>query len=188
MRYLEKEHAAGGPKPYAALHHRLDMETSGLILFALDREVNRALGAAFQKRRIRKEYLAWIEGVPGKEEWTEDRDIGKKAGKYTAMPKGRGIEAVTSFRVLHREADRALVLAVPHTGRTHQIRIHLAAGGHPVIGDRAYGAKPAGRLFLHALRLTLKHPAGAEVVVLEAPLSADWPSAPGSAIPPSPRA
>ncbi len=188
LRYLEKERSSGGQAPYAALHHRLDAETSGVMLFALARQVNRSLGEAFQKRRILKEYLAWIEGTPEKDEWTEDRAIGKKGGRYVSAPPGRGLEAVTTFRVLHREAGRSLVVAVPHTGRTHQIRIHLAAGGHPIVGDRAYGAKPAGRLFLHALRLTLKHPARGEPVVLEATLSDEWPSAAGQSIPPAPPA
>ncbi len=188
LRYLEKERSSGGHGPYAALHHRLDMETSGVMLFALAREVNRTIGAAFQKRRILKEYLAWVEGMPGKDGWTENRDIGKKGDKYVAVPSGRGLGAVTDFGVIHREAGRSLILAVPHTGRTHQIRIHLAAAGYPIVGDRAYGAAPAGRLFLHALRLTLKHPVRGGPVVLEAPISAEWPSAAGQVIPPAPRA
>ncbi|MFZ2446353.1 MAG: RluA family pseudouridine synthase [Syntrophobacteraceae bacterium] len=182
LRYLEKE---GGPGPYAALHHRLDMETSGVMLFALDKEVNRALGAAFEKKRVRKEYLAWVEGVPGMDEWTEDSNIGKSGGRYGTARRGEGRTAVTVFRALHRERDRALVLAQPLTGRTHQIRIHLAARGHPVVGDRAHGAKTAARLFLHAFRLSLKHPANQRPLILEAPLPPEWPLPPGLALPPA---
>jgi len=145
------------------------METSGVMLFALDKEVNRALGAAFEKKRVRKEYLAWVEGVPELDEWTEDFNIGKSGGRYGAARRGEGRTAVTVFRTLHRERDRSLVQAVPLTGRTHQIRIHLAARGHPVAGDRAHGAKPAARLFLHAFRLSLKHPAHQTSLILEGP-------------------
>jgi len=155
---------------YAALHHRLDMETSGVLLFTLEKKVNESLGRAFRERRVKKEYLAWVEGFPKDESWTSRSDIGKVGGKYTAVRKGKGKEAQTLFRVLRREEGRTLVLASPVTGRTHQIRIHLAEGGHPVLGDRAYGAKPDKRLFLHAWRLALKHPVSGELLSLEAPV------------------
>jgi len=155
-----------GPQPvpaskcplYAAIHHRLDRETSGVLLFALEKKVNGSLGSAFRQRRVKKEYLAWVEGSPKQDSWTSDADIGQVGGKYTAVRKGEGKEAQTNFRVLRREEGRTLVLAVPLTGRTHQIRIHLAEAGCPVLGDRSYGAKPDKRLYLHAWRLTLKHP------------------------------
>ncbi len=165
----------GGAKPYAALHHRLDRETSGVILFGLDRGVNAALGRSFQAGLVRKEYLALVEGSPAADSWSSEREIGKVGGKYCAVPTGQGKTARTSFEVLRRERDFAVVLARPATGRTHQIRIHLAEGGHPVAGDRAYGAKPAPRLYLHAMRLSLKHPALGTVLVLEAPVPPDWP-------------
>jgi len=153
-------HLAGEQRsePYAAIHHRLDRETSGVLLFALEKKANRSLGSAFRERRVEKEYLAWVEGSPKQDSWTSDSDIGKLGGKYTAAKKGEGKEAQTIFRVLRREEARTLVLAAPLTGRTHQIRIHLAEAGHPVLGDRSYGAKPDKRLYLHAWRLTLEHP------------------------------
>lgn len=155
LRHLSSEQ---GSLSYAALHHRLDRETSGVLLFALDKKVNRSISSAFRERRVKKEYLAWVEGSPGDDSWTSDSDIGKIGGRYTAVEKGRGKEAQTLFKVLRREGTRTLVLADPLTGRTHQIRIHLAEAGHPVLGDRSYGAKPDKRLYLHAWRLTLKHP------------------------------
>ena len=99
--------------------------------------------------------------------------LGKSGGKYTAVKKGEGKKAETLFRVLRREEDRTLVLASPLTGRTHQIRIHLAEAGHPVVGYRAYGAKPDRRLYLHAWRLTLKHPVPGEPISFEAPVPAE---------------
>ncbi len=173
LRYLARGETT---ERYAALHNRLDRETSGVLLFALEKRVNEPLGRAFQQRRVKKEYLAWVEGAPKNDFWTSDSEIGKIGGKYTAVRKGEGKKAETLFRVLRREAGRTLVLASPLTGRTHQIRIHLAEAGHPVAGDRAYGAKPDRRLYLHAWRLMLKHPVSGERLCLEAPVPADWPA------------
>ncbi|MGC9193889.1 MAG: RluA family pseudouridine synthase [Syntrophobacteraceae bacterium] len=164
-----------GAVPYAGLHHRLDMETSGLLLFALERKANEPLARAFRERKVKKQYLAWVEGFPQRDFWTCEADIGKVGGKYKTVGKGEGKEARTLFNVLSRKDGRSLVLAVPLTGRTHQIRIHLALGGHPIAGDRAYGAKPDQRLFLHAWRLTLKHPVSGNVLNLQAPVPAGWP-------------
>ncbi len=173
QRYLSAEKTK---ERYCALHHRLDMETSGLLLFSLDRKANEPLGRAFSERGVKKQYLAWVEGRPEEDSWTDDSDIGKTGGKYRAVAGGK--EARTSFTVLGRGENRSLVLAVPFTGRTHQIRIHLARAGHPVAGDRAYGAKPDSRLYLHAWRLTLKHPVSGKVLSLEAPVPGGWPEAP----------
>lgn len=163
---------------YAALHNRLDMGTSGVLLFALDRKVNEALARAFRERRVEKEYIAWVEGSPKEDSWVCDSDIAKAGGKYKAVRKGEGKEARTFFRVLRREGGRSLISAVPLTGRTHQIRIHLAQAGHPVAGDRAYGARPDKRLYLHAWRLALNHPSSGKPLSLEAPVPADWPAVP----------
>ncbi len=163
---------------YGALHHRLDRETSGVLLFAIARKANEPLGRAFRERKVKKEYLAWVEGYPQSDFWSEDREIGKVAGKYRAVDTGKGKPARTSFTVLCRKEGRSLVSAVPETGRTHQIRIHLALAHHPVAGDRAYGAKPDRRLYLHARRLTLNHPVSGKLLCLEAPVPPDWPEAP----------
>jgi 23S rRNA pseudouridine1911/1915/1917 synthase len=171
MRHLAGEHS---PEPYAALHHRLDRETSGVLLFALSKKVNASLSRAFRERRIKKEYFAWVEGSPRQDSWTSVSDVGKVGGKYTTVKKGEGKEAQTIFRVLHREESRALVLANPLTGRTHQIRIHLAEAGHPVMGDRSCGAKPDKRLYLHAWRLTLKHPVYRKPISFESPVPEEF--------------
>ena len=132
----------GRSRPYAALHHRLDRETSGLMIFALEKKANQLLGRAFQEKLIEKQYLAWVEGTPERESWTEEGEIGKKGGKYKAVQQGEGKKAKTLFQVMRREERRALMLASPLTGRTHQIRIHLAQCGHPIVGDTEYGAEP----------------------------------------------
>ncbi len=175
VRHLQK----GESSRYVAIHNRLDRETSGLIVFSLQKSANDPLGRAFQQRRVKKEYLAWVEGVPEKDSWTCDSEIRKTGGKYTEAEKGGGKKAETLFRVLRREEGRTLILASPLTGRTHQIRIHLALAGHPVVGDRAYGAKPDRLLYLHAWRLTLEHPVSGKLLTFEAPVPPEWPVAPG---------
>lgn len=181
LRHLAAEGRA--PAPYAALHHRLDKETSGVMVFALDRAVNRRLGDSFQERRVVKDYLAWVDGTPALDRWTAAEDICRKEGRYRTCPPGQGKPAQTLCRVVFRAADRALVAARPVTGRTHQIRLHLAARGHPVIGDRLYGKTAADRLYLHALRLRLPHPKLGSELVLNAPVPDQWPEPREPAIP-----
>jgi 23S rRNA pseudouridine1911/1915/1917 synthase len=166
--------AEGVSNPYVALHHRLDRETSGVMIFALDRSANRRLGAGFEQKKIKKEYLAWVDGRPPRDAWVSREDIGRSGGRYVACGRGRGKSAETAFQVIHATADRTLVLARPLTGRTHQIRLHLVAAGHPVVGDRLYGGPAAPRLYLHAHRLALSHPATGAPLTLTAPLPPDW--------------
>jgi 23S rRNA pseudouridine1911/1915/1917 synthase len=171
VRHLRAQKKGGR---HAGLHHRLDMETSGVLLFALDTKVNEPIARAFRESRVKKEYLARVEGCPATDSWTCEADIGKVGGKYKAVGRGEGKPARTFFRVLSRREDRSVVMASPVTGRTHQIRIHLALAGHPVAGDRAHGAKPDNRLYLHAWRLAVKHPISGKVLSLEAPVPDDW--------------
>jgi 23S rRNA pseudouridine1911/1915/1917 synthase len=170
-RHLRKNTA----HPYIALHHRLDRETSGVMVFALDRSINRSLGRAFEYKEVVKDYLAWMEGAPSEECWQVTADIGRRAGSYVAGPRGTGKPAQTVFRVLHREEERTLVWARPLTGRTHQIRLHARDCGHPLLGDRLYGGRAAPRLYLHAQRLVLAHPRTQSPLVLCAPLPPAWP-------------
>jgi 23S rRNA pseudouridine1911/1915/1917 synthase len=171
LRHLKKE---GPQPPYLALHHRLDKETSGVMLFATDRSVNRRMGKAFEQHGVKKEYLAWVGGNPSRKEWTVTDDIGRSGGRYRVTPKGQGKDAETFFEVVSR-GDDSLIRARPLTGRTHQIRLHLKASGHPVVGDILYGGKRAKRLFLHAYRLTLRHPVYDSELSLTAPIPDDWP-------------
>jgi len=171
QRYLKKESSADA---YIALHHRLDRETSGIILFSIEKGANRQLGSSFQLHQVTKDYLAWVAGSPGDEQWTSSEDIGRKNGRYCAFPMGQGKAAETAFRVLRRDIGRTLVWARPKTGRTHQIRLHLAAKGIPILGDRLYGKEKAERLFLHAFRMILPHPVTKASLVLTAPVPPDW--------------
>jgi 23S rRNA pseudouridine1911/1915/1917 synthase len=178
-RYLERE----AKTPYVALHHRLDRETSGVMLFALHRSVNLKLGNAFQAHQVSKDYLSWVDGDPSQDCWIASEDISRKAGRYCTCPKGEGKTASTEFIVLHREPERAMVLARPLTGRTHQIRLHLAACGHPVVGDRLYGRGKSGRLHLHAFRLKLPKTVNGSELTITAPLPPEWPPFPQETIP-----
>jgi 23S rRNA pseudouridine1911/1915/1917 synthase len=172
FRYLEGE---GCRDPYVALHHRLDRETSGVMIFAVDRSVNALLGRAFQQHRVVKDYLAWVSGIPAREHWVSSLDIGRTKGRYCAFPKGQGKAAETAFQVLFSAEELSLLLARPKTGRTHQIRLHLSAAGHPVLGDRLYGGRPPNRLYLHAYRLSIPHPLTHSRLALTAPIPPDWP-------------
>lgn len=183
FRHFERK---GASSPYVALHHRLDQETSGVMVFALDRSANRSLGEAFEHRKVEKDYLAWVKGKPSEACWISNEDIGRKGGRYCVFPRGHGKHAETAFQVIHAEADHTLLRARPLTGRTHQIRLHLAAAGHPILGDRLYGGPPSKRLYLHAYRLTLPHPITKSELVLTAPVPSDWPPPHSITIPAEP--
>lgn len=177
--------AAGGEER-PGIVHRLDRDTSGLLLVAKEERVRRALQRQFKTRQVRKVYLALLDGslqpVRGRIEAPLGRDPHHRQ-RFAVLPDGR--EAVTEYRVLERFAhlsgpaagDYTLAEVEPKTGRTHQIRVHLAAIGHPVTGDRVYGRRrtslPLSRQFLHAWRLEFTHPLGGQRMGFEAPLPAD---------------
>jgi 23S rRNA pseudouridine1911/1915/1917 synthase len=176
--------ASGDQRP--GIVHRLDRDTSGLILIAKSEQVRRALQRQFQERQVHKAYLALLEGhlqpSSGRIEAPLGRDP-RHRQRMAVVPGGR--EAVTEYHVLERFAhavgpvagDYTLVEAEPLTGRTHQIRVHLASIGHPVVGDVVYGRRkrrlPVPGQFLHAHRLGFSHPVTAEHLELEAPLPED---------------
>jgi 23S rRNA pseudouridine1911/1915/1917 synthase len=155
--------------------HRLDRETSGLLLFARSAAVRDHLRAGWG--RVAKAYLAVVEGEPRppagtiRNFLTEGKDLRVRA---SAGPRPGSKAAITRYRLVSSRHGRSLVEVELGTGRKHQIRVHLAGLGCPVIGDRAYGAAtdPAGRLGLHAWRLALDHPATGRRVELESPLPA----------------
>ena len=153
--------------------HRLDRETSGLLLFARSPAVRDRLQASWD--RVRKTYLAVVEGEPRPREGvvrtflTEGKDLRVRA---SAGPRPGAREAVTRYRVDGTRNGMSLVEVELETGRKHQIRVHLAGLGCPVIGDTVYGAgaNPARRLGLHAWRLAFDHPATGQRVELESPV------------------
>ncbi len=139
--------------------HRIDRETSGLVLFATDAAAHRTACGLFESREVRKEYLALAEGadIPG--DGVVDMPLRVFGSGRTAVDRGRGRDAVTSFEVIARGESFCLLSVRPLTGRRHQIRAHLFAIGHPVAGDPLYGDRGSrgrfGRLMLHAHALTL---------------------------------
>jgi tRNA pseudouridine32 synthase/23S rRNA pseudouridine746 synthase len=155
--------------PEARLVHRLDRDTSGLILLARDATTHRALSAAFAERRVRKTYLAVVQGLPADRGGVINQPLARIATRpprYGVVPLEQGGKpALTRWRVLRRFEGSSLLLLQPRTGRSHQLRVHLADLGHPVLGDPVYGdtlyGEPAAapRLQLHAAGLQLLHPA-----------------------------
>jgi len=168
-----------------ALAHRLDRDTSGVVLVGLTAEGLRGLEEALRRRKVRKTYLALVVGVPSPRKGVVDAPLRRQDVPKGDRPKvfvggPRDPEAVTEYRVVGEAGGFALVEAFPRTGRTHQIRVHLAHIGHPVLGDPTYGdrarnAEAKGRhglwrQFLHAARVELVHPVTGKDLVVEAPL------------------
>lgn len=153
--------------------HRLDRDTSGVLLFAKDEGMKRALQDGWDGLVRRRAYLAVVEGAPPREEGTIRTFLHEDAGhRVWSGPRGRdGKEAVTRYRVLDRRRGLALLEVELDTGRKNQIRVHMAELGCPVSGDRKYGsgAGPMGRLALHACQLQLVHPRSRSILALDAP-------------------
>lgn len=161
--------------------HRLDKDTTGVLLLAKTPEAQAALGHSFEARETAKTYLAVVDGVPGKERAIIDAAIARHPGDRTRMALVKhGRASRTGYEVLGGDRDQSLLLVRPETGRTHQIRVHLAAIHCPVARDRVYGRRtavdPGGRQLLHAYRLTVPHPDGGTVTIT-APVPADMEAA-----------
>ena len=156
--------------------HRLDKETSGVMVIAKTLEAHRELAAAFKKRLTEKEYVAIAIGKLD-DEVSIDAPIGRHPvhGRKMSVGGGNPRSARTHFRVLGRIRQHVLVRAKPHTGRTHQIRVHLAHLGAPILGDGVYGRASTliPRQALHAQRLTLPHPRDHEAITFSAQVPAD---------------
>jgi 23S rRNA pseudouridine1911/1915/1917 synthase len=170
---------AGGPDPERpGVVHRLDRDTSGLLVLARDDATLEALQAALRARRITREYLALVEGRPPARRGTIDAPLGRDRRVRTRISTDTDDPhpAVTHFETERTLPEDTLLRVTLETGRTHQIRAHLLAIGHPVAGDPDYGhASRHGlcRQFLHAERLAFEHPASGEPVDLRAPLPED---------------
>lgn len=158
--------------------HRLDMDTSGLIVLGLDPHAQRFLSLQFERRRVEKRYIALVDEGPKRDVGVIDlpmrADWPNRPRQIVCFDSGR--PAQTRWRVLSRETDRARVLLEPITGRTHQLRVHLADGrgmGLPILGDPLYAQGPARdehtRLMLHAARLSLRLPGTRRLAEFESP-------------------
>lgn len=159
--------------PQALTVHRLDRDTSGLVVMAMNAEAQRHLGLQFERRKLAKSYVAVVAGViPAQEgevglplvaDWP-NRPMQKVCFEH-------GKPALTRWRVIERNPASTRVQLEPHTGRSHQLRVHMLELGHPILGDPLYGdAQSAPRLMLHAHRLELHHPSDGARLRLEAPV------------------
>jgi 23S rRNA pseudouridine1911/1915/1917 synthase len=180
--------AGGAFRP--GIVHRLDKDTSGVLLVARNDAAHAALAAQFAERRVHKIYVALVHGRLEQNSGSVGLPIARDLHRRTRMTTRRkqGREARTDWRVLARVDGYTLVEVELHTGRTHQIRVHFSALGHPVAGDTLYGAprepragrqalEPLGRNFLHAARIVFEHPRRKEPVEIRAPLPGqlrDW--------------
>ncbi len=200
MRILHRDIERGAPwaserhLKYLANAHRLDFETSGVLLLAKTKPALIALANEFGSEQAHKTYVALVTGTPPEENFTTDAKLAPhpvKVGLMRVDPK-RGKKSQTDFTVLEKFVGYTLVRCQPHTGRTHQIRVHLQHLDLPIAGDALYGGEPLflsalkkdyhqkrnvpeqpliGRVALHAETLTIKHPVSGENVRIEAP----WP-------------
>jgi len=154
-----------GAFPQALLVHRLDRDTSGLMVFALTRAAQRHLGLQFEKRQVKKTYVARVWGMPADRSGTVDLPliVDWPNRPLQKVDHDNGRAAVTGWRVMRAEEPGARVKLFPQTGRSHQLRVHMLALGHPILGDPFYSSGPARdfpRLMLHAEELRLRHPDG----------------------------
>ena len=171
----EMEGIGGEERP--GVVHRLDKETSGLILLAKNDRAHRWLQDQFRLRKVEKTYLALVDGAPPTPSGRVEAPIGRAPShrkKMAIMPPGKGREAVSEYMTLESFKEHTLLEFHPHTGRTHQIRLHCMFLGCPIVGDKVYGHRKQSieinRHFLHAAKLKIVLPGGKETRLFEAPL------------------
>ena len=167
--------ASGSEVPRAGIVHRLDKDTSGLLIVAKNNEAFFYLKNLFQERKIKKHYLALVNGRPKEPKGIISAPLGRIGLKRTTQIIGNKLidkkDAETKYKILKNYKDYTLLEVSPKTGRTHQIRVHLNSIGHPVAGDPIYGFKKSSppsnlnRLFLHAFKMELTAPDGKKLVV-----------------------
>lgn len=162
-----------GPFPEVLLVHRLDRDTSGVMVFALTPHAQRHLGLQFEKRQTKKAYVARVWGEMAEDAGTVDLPLmvdWPNRPRQHVHPEGK--PAVTDWKVMRRGAGETRVRLFPQTGRSHQLRVHMAEIGHPILGDPFYSEGPARdfpRLMLHAESLRFRHPDGGAGVTFKVP-------------------
>jgi 23S rRNA pseudouridine1911/1915/1917 synthase len=169
--------AAGGDEDRPGIVHRLDRDTSGLLVVARSEEAHKRLKRLVQRRELERTYTALVRGRPRSRAGRIEAPIGRDRRDPTrqSLNTDRPRDAVTHFELVEQLGEYALLRVRLETGRTHQIRVHLAAIGLPVVGDAVYGAPDPvlGRQFLHAARLAFTHPFSGDRVDVESPLPPD---------------
>ncbi len=183
FRFKQLSSAGGGTRP--GIVHRLDKWTSGLLIVAKNDGAHVHLSRAFQERRVEKHYLALVHGKMSKSSGEIALNIGRHANIRTRMSvqKQRGRSALSTYKVIEEVGGFSLLEVGIQTGRTHQIRVHFSAIGHPVVGDDVYGEPrytdfvkkygEPGRYFLHAAALKFAHPRTGETLQFRSPLPED---------------
>ncbi len=166
------------------LLHRLDRDTTGLLMFTKGKIFRDKMVAAFKTHAVEKIYLALVDGIPQKSSGVIDNYLGKiheyqGQALWGAVKPPQGHHAVTHWSLQNKGVDTALIRCYPKTGRTHQIRVHMSEMGHPILGDKQYGRSvrspyKAQRCLLHAYELTFVHPSTLEKVHFQAPLPGDF--------------
>lgn len=160
--------------------HRLDKETSGILIVARTEMAYYDLASQFRKRRVDKDYLAVVEGGFSERRGMIDAPIGRDPKNPTRMTvKFGGKESRTEFLVVEEFEDSTLLRVKPRTGRTHQIRVHLKYIGHEIIGDMRYGGRESSRLMLHAREITFTHPKKKTELTLKSPIPTEFPEVSG---------
>jgi len=166
------------------LLHRLDKDTTGVLLFARSKAVAGVIESQFRKRSVKKTYLAIVQGVPSQSSGIIDNFLGKLhvfhgQTVWGEVSKEKGLHARTSWKVQKKGNKTALLECHPETGRTHQIRVHLSGIGYPILGDHQYGASLSAsyrpeRILLHAAEIVLNHPKTNQSLLIKSPAPPDF--------------
>jgi 23S rRNA pseudouridine1911/1915/1917 synthase len=179
--WLDAEQKGGGAVPRGGIVHRLDKDTSGVIIVARNLLTHGFLASQFKNHSTRKEYIAFVRGFPGQDSGRIENHLARdpRNRKKFALTELGGKKAITEFRVLTRWSMKngcqySLVGLYPRTGRTHQLRVHMASLGCPIVGDPLYGKKdpcfPEATLMLHARRLKIRLPGQDSISIFQAPM------------------
>jgi RluA family pseudouridine synthase len=180
---LQKQFKENNPEAYLAMHHRLDKDTSGVLLFCKDPHYNQQISDMFKRHEFEKIYWALTEPEKCKDQWQVKNHLAEKAAPRSQRRslhsvRSGGLLAITDFRKLEIRKKGLLIEAKPKTGRMHQIRVHLAEAGLPILGDNLYntpqGAQKAARMMLHAYQLIFQHPHTKEMLTITSPPPADF--------------
>ena len=160
-------------RPEVLLCHRLDRDTSGIMVFALTKAAQRAMGRLFETKRVKKRYVAWVHGTVAEEGGTVDLPlrVDWPNRPLQKVDRDEGKAAVTDWTRDRVEDGRTRVVLRPRTGRSHQLRVHMRELGHPIVGDPFYseGAEAHPRMYLHAEGLKFVHPTTGKTMRLEVP-------------------